>query len=174
MRKAMTNDKPLEVILPEDGIKTNKTNHNLFKITSPANSIKLNSKSNNGSFIRRTLTPSVTSSYEGHHTVRIKKGTDLSHLDCYKTNYSGSIAREIRYLFDSGQRLITFRDRRQMKTVNSNVTIYNNRHKKYNGVKVKCRYDYNNLLILFYLTPIAQFSLEELKYDQEEQQYDPP
>lgn len=136
--------------------------------------IQSNSRQNDGSYIHKTKTPATSYSCRTRHAIRIRKGTDLSSLDCDKKNFSGSTAKEIRYLQESGQRLVMFSNKEEMKKVNSNVTIYNNRHKNDTGVKVKCRYDYDNLLILFYLTPDVQVSHEESQFDQEEPQCVPP
>lgn len=163
-----------ETIANVYGMRTKRMNYVRVDASSSNRIYHRDSKQNDGSFIRRSKTPTVSSSCGSRHAMRIRKGTDLSCLDFHKNRYGGSVTKEIKQLFNSGDRLVVFSNKGQMKTVNSNVTIYNNRHKKETGLKVKCRYDYNNLLILFYLTPSAQVSLEESQCDPEEPQCVPP
>lgn len=104
----------------------------------------------------------------------ITKGIDLSILEVNKNKYCGNPTNEIKRLCHSGQRLVSFANKGQMKCMNVTVAKYNKRNKYKTGVKVKCHYDYNNLLILFYLSSFVQVSLEESQSCQEEPQCAPP
>lgn len=163
-----------EPFATDDSMKMKRTNYGRVSIGSSNRTYQFTGKQTDRSYIRQTKTPAVSGSCGARHAMRIRKGTDLTCLDFDRKNFGGSVVKEIKQLFDSGQRLVVFSNKGQMKTVNSNVTIYNNRHKKDTGLKVKCRYDYDNLLILFYLTPLVQVSLEESQCDQEEPQCVPP
>lgn len=163
-----------EPITTDDSMRTKRMNYIRVNAGSSNRTSQFTSKQADRTYIRRTKTPAVSSSCGARHAMRIRKGTDLTCLDYDRKNFGGSVTKEIKLLFNSGQRLVVFSNKGQMKTVNSNVTIYNNRHKKDTGLKVKCRYDYDNLLILFYLTPLVQVSLEESQCDQEEPQCVPP
>lgn len=102
------------------------------------------------------------------------RGQSLNFLQTEKSEFSGSMTKEIKLARQSGKRLVSFKDRKQMKSMSVTVARFNKKNGLDNGVKVKCRYDYDNLLILLYLTPFDQVSLEECQSSQEEPQCVPP
>lgn len=102
------------------------------------------------------------------------RGQSLNFLQTEKSEFSGSMTKEIKLARQSGKRLVSFKDRRQMKSMSVTVARFNKKNGLDNGVKVKCRYDYDKLLILLYLTPFDQVYLEEYQSSQEEPLCVPP
>lgn len=123
---------------------------------------------------RRDMTLSKNVFHSSHSSMYIRKGTDLSCLDMNKRKYCGSPIKEIKRLRHAGRSLVSFSNKDQMKCMNVTVAKHNKLHMHTLGVKVKCRYDYNNLLIYFYLSPIPQVFLEGLQSAQAELQCVPP
>jgi len=165
---------PSCLLATECAKKMELVNRNCVEINTNDKRASCSKQWTDGVFMRRSEVKVRSVNHEVSLMLNIRKGTDLSILGFDRKKYSGSVVGEIKQLYCSGQRLVHFANIEQMKTVNSNVTIYNNRHKNKTGFKVKCRYDYNNLLILFYLSPFLQASLEESQSCQEEQLYVPP
>lgn len=161
-------------ILTEFERKTTKVRYGTGVMNTPSRTVPYKVVSKDGSYIRRNKIPSAPDSHASRSSFYTRKGTDLTCIDMDRNEYGGNPTNEIKRLHHTGQRLVSFSNEDQMKCMNVTVAKYNKRHKHKVGVKVKCRYDYDNRLILFYLTPSVQVSPEESQCDQEEPQCVPP
>lgn len=161
-------------IIAEYDRKTIRANYGIGGINTYNRKVHYKAVSNDVAYIHRNKIPSVPECHSSRSSFYTRKGTDLTSVDIDRNEYGGNPTNEIKRLHHTGQRLVSFSNEDQMKCMNVTVAKYNKRHKHKIGVKVKCRYDYDNRLILFYLTLLDQVSLEESQCDPEEPQCVPP
>lgn len=163
-----------DVITAEYDKRMMRTNQGSGGMTSLSRTTQCYSTMNERTRIHRNRIPAASHRQTSLSYMRIRKGTDLTQIDMDIKKYGGNPTNEIKRLHQTGERLVSFSNENQMKCINVTVAKYNRCHKHKIGLKVKCRYDYNNLLILFYLSPTSQVSLEESQCDPEEPLCVPP